>query len=155
MGAINTRDLLIAALSKARSIGNVIKPQIFSDSGGENVNDEVQGLEGIGLFDLVIAQIDVEFSNSLVEALFRSLKHNYLFLQRLESLATLERCVNYYFGEHNEMMPHHAFAGATPYEIHTGQWNLGSEEILRQQFAMARTTRFQINASARCPVCPF
>jgi putative transposase len=37
----------------------------------------------------VIAQIDVSFSNSLIEAWWRSLKHRWLFLHPLDNLATV------------------------------------------------------------------
>jgi hypothetical protein len=36
----------------------------------------------------VIAQIDVSFSNSLIEAWWRTLKHHWLYLHSLDDLAT-------------------------------------------------------------------
>jgi hypothetical protein len=40
-----------------------------------------------------IAQIDVEFSNSMIEALFRSLKHRWLFIISITSSEALCRAV--------------------------------------------------------------
>ena len=81
ISAVNTRDLLLSALAKAKMkiLGDVGKPEVFSDGGPENDNADVAGLGALGLFTLTLAQIDVTFSNSLIEALFRSAKHNYLF----------------------------------------------------------------------------
>ena len=52
--------------------------QLFIDSGTENLNSEVQELEDNDLIKKVVAQIDVHFSNSMIEAFFRKLKHHYL-----------------------------------------------------------------------------
>ena len=68
ISAVNTRDLLLSALAKAKILGDVGKPEVFSDGGPENDNADVAGLGGLGLFTLTLAQIDVTFSNSLIEA---------------------------------------------------------------------------------------
>jgi hypothetical protein len=43
-----------------------------------------------GALRRVIAQIDVTFSNSLIEAWWRALKHRCLFLHPLDNLATFQ-----------------------------------------------------------------
>ena len=68
ISAVNTRDLLLSALAKAKILGHVGKPEVFSDGGPENDNADVAGLGALGLFTLTLAQIDVTFSNSLIEA---------------------------------------------------------------------------------------
>ena len=68
ISAVNTRDLLLSALAKAKILGDVGKPEVFSDGGPENDNADVAGLGALGLFTLTLAQIDVTFSNSLIEA---------------------------------------------------------------------------------------
>ena len=45
ISAVNTKELLLAALAKAKSLGDVSCPEVFSDSGVENVNSEVEELE--------------------------------------------------------------------------------------------------------------
>ena len=49
---------------------------VYADSGVENVNGEVDELLGLGKLRRVLAQVEVSFSNSLVEAFWRSLKSN-------------------------------------------------------------------------------
>jgi hypothetical protein len=50
------------------------------DSGVETVNRVVDQLFGSSALRRVIAQIDVSFSNSLIEAWWRTLKHQSLHL---------------------------------------------------------------------------
>jgi putative transposase len=69
----------------------------------------------------VIAQIDVSFSNSPIEAWWRSLKHRRLFLHLLDNIATVKRLVAFYVTEHNERIPHGAFEGQTPDEMYFGR----------------------------------
>ena len=54
-------------------------PTLVADAGVENVNSEVDGLIESGLLRRVLAQRDVTFSNSLIEAWWRTLKHQWLF----------------------------------------------------------------------------
>ena len=81
-----------------------------------NVDDE---LEGIGL-ERVLAQIDVTYSNSMIEAFWRSLKHSWLYLHGLETESELRRLIAFYVEAHNEVMPHSAFEGQTPNEVFFG-----------------------------------
>ena len=69
ISAVNTRDLLLSALAKAKMkiLGDVGKPEVYSDGGPENDNADVAGLGALGLFTLTLAQIDVTFSNSLID----------------------------------------------------------------------------------------
>jgi putative transposase len=48
---------------------------VIADSGVENVNDEVDNLLGLGQLHRILAQVEVSYSNSMIEALWRSLKH--------------------------------------------------------------------------------
>jgi len=54
-------------------------PTLVADAGVENVNSEVDGLIESGLLRRVLAQRDFTFSNSLIEAWWRTLKHQWLF----------------------------------------------------------------------------
>jgi hypothetical protein len=61
------------------------------DSGVENVTDNVDRLFAGSALHRVIAQIDVSFSNSLIEAWWRSLKHQWLFLHPLDNIVTVKK----------------------------------------------------------------
>ena len=155
ISAVNTRDLLLSALAKAKILGHVGKPEVFSDGGPENDNADVAGLGALGLFTLTLAQIDVTFSNSLIEALFRSVKHNYLFQQRLETLAIFEGHASFYLTQHNEVMPHNAFKGATPLEMYTGSWGPKCDAQLLEEAKASKAARHAHNTAGCCPICPF
>lgn len=52
--------------------------------GVENVNGTVEQLFRSEQLRRVLAQVDVTFSNSLIEAWWRSLKHQWLYLHQLD-----------------------------------------------------------------------
>ena len=62
----------------------------------------------------VLAQVEVTFSNSMIEAFWRSLKHQWLFLNSLDSVARLRTLVAFFVEEHKTKMPHAAFRGEPP-----------------------------------------
>ncbi len=99
-----------------------------------------------------LAQVEVTFSNSMIEAFWRSLKHSWLYLHSLESIESLRRLVGFYVQQHNEMMPHAAFQGQTPDEMFYGT---GDEMIARLIAARdrAREERIRVNRAAACGVC--
>ena len=66
------------------------------------------------IFRRVLAQTDVLSSNSMIEAWWRQLKHNWLFLNTLDTLSRLRSLVEFYVTEHNSPIPHSAFQGQTP-----------------------------------------
>ena len=125
---------------------------VIADSGGENVNGAVDDLLGAEDLSRVLAQVDVTFSNSMIEAFWRSLKHSWLYLHPLDSFAALRRLIEFYVITHNEVMPHSAFDGQTPNEMF-----FGSGDQVAQQLAAARGSareeRMRANRAARCGVC--
>ena len=56
----------------------------------------------------------------MIEAWWRSLKHQWLFLHSLDSVTTVRRLVAFYVDEHNRVLPHSAFRGQTPDEMYFG-----------------------------------
>jgi hypothetical protein len=88
----------------------------------------------------------------MIEAFWRSLKHSWLYLHSLDSIAALRRLVEFYVKAHNEVMPHSAFEGQTPDEIFFG---IGDELVMRLSAARetAREQRMNANRTARCGVC--
>jgi transposase InsO family protein len=46
---------------------------VIADSGIENVHGEVDGLFGLGQLHCILAQVEVSYSNSMIEALWRSI----------------------------------------------------------------------------------
>ena len=100
--------------------GGVRAATVIADSGSENVNSDVEDLLDEKGLRRTLAQVEVTFSNSMIEAFWRSLKHSWLYLHSLESIESLRRLVGFYVQQHNEMMPHAAFQGQTPDEMFYG-----------------------------------
>src|SRR4051812_43152661 len=88
--------------------------------GSENDNHEVKALDSSNLIKLVLAKVDVLYSNSMIEAWWRSLKHQWLFLNALDTLEAVERLVAFYVVQHNTVIPHSALGGLTPDEVYFG-----------------------------------
>ena len=84
---------------------------VVTDSGSENVNRDVdEELDGSSL-ERVLAQIDVTYSNSMIEAFWGSMKHSWPYLHALERESQLCRLIAFYVKAHNELIPHSAFNG--------------------------------------------
>jgi transposase InsO family protein len=152
-GGIRTKALFEAAISKAKSLGLDLIPDVWMDSGTENLNSDVNTLVLEGSIQRTIAQIDVEFSNSMIESLFHRLKHKHLFLIPLTNFEALIAGVNFYITENNERIPHSALKGATPLEMITGKWNQSILAQLQQLTIKAREIRIDTNRSRKCLPC--
>jgi len=73
-------------LEQAATYLSVPETTVVMDSGVENLNKDVDKLIEGGTLERIIAQIDVTFSNSLIESWWRSLKHGWLFINHLDDL---------------------------------------------------------------------
>jgi putative transposase len=93
---------------------------VVADSGSENVNGDVDKLLKDETLTRVLAQVEVTFSNSMIEAFWRSLKHSWIYMHNLDNFTALGRLIEFYVTAHNEVMPHSAFEGQTPDEMYFG-----------------------------------
>jgi len=100
----------------------------------------------------VLARVEVTFSNSMIEAFWRSLKHSWLYLHSLDSFAALHRLIEFYVKAHNEVMPHAAFEGQTPDEMFFGTGDEVTQKLSAARRS-AREERMRANWTARCGVC--
>jgi transposase InsO family protein len=128
-------------------------PLVLADAGVENVNTQVDALIEAGVLRRLLAFTELKFSNSMIEAWWRSLKHQWLFLHSLDSPTTLQRLVAFYVHEHNHLLPHSAFRGQTPDEMYFGT-GAGVPAELASHAAAARRARIKWNRSASCTACP-
>ena len=127
-------------------------PTLFADGGVENFNSAVDKLIESGLLTRLLAMTDIMFSNSLIESWFRSVKHQWLFLNTLDTVTAVEKLVSFYIAEHNRVLPHSAFKGQTPDEMYFGTGDAIPEELDAAKEA-ARAERLEVNRSRTCPVC--
>jgi transposase InsO family protein len=128
-------------------------PVVLSDAGVENVNAQVDALIATGALRRLLAFTELRFSNSMIEAWWRSLKHHWLYLHPLDSVVTIRRLVAFYVDEHNRVLPHSAFRGQTPDEMYLGTGDTVPAD-LRSRAAAARRARVEANRSASCAACP-
>jgi transposase InsO family protein len=128
-------------------------PVVLADAGIENVNAQVDDLITTGVLRRVLAFTELKFSNSMIEAWWRSLKHQWLFLHSLDSVTTVRQLVTFYVDEHNRMLPHSAFHGQTPDEMYFGTGDAVPADLMSRA-AAARRTRVEANRTASCESCP-
>jgi putative transposase len=125
---------------------------VVADSGSENVNGEVDAVLSDEELTRVLAQVEVTFSNSLIEAFWRSLKHSWIYLHTLDNFTALGRLIELYVTAHNEVMPHSAFEGQTPDEMYFGTGGAVPAELASARSA-AREERMKANRATQCGVC--
>ena len=128
------------------------KTTVVADSGSENVNAEVDELLKDEALTRVLAQVEVTFSNSMIGAFWRSLKHSWIFLHSLDNFTGLGRLIEFYVTAHNEVMPHSAFEGQTPDEMYFGTGGAVPAELASAR-KVAREERMKANRAAACSVC--
>ncbi len=127
-------------------------PTLVADSGVENLNAGVDGLIESGLLSRVLALRNVTFSNSMIEAWWRTLKHQWLYINPLDSLEAVRRLVEFYVASHNSEIPHSAFQGQTPDEIYFGR-SYKIPETLDLARRQARALRLVSNRASTCAEC--
>jgi transposase InsO family protein len=122
---------------------------LFADSGIENINSAVDDTLFSACLERVSAQVDVAYSNLMVEAFWRSLKHQWLYLNSLDSIERLRVLVKSFVEEHNTQMRHSAFFGQTPDEMYFGT----AVDLPAQLAAAQSTTRAEHLAANRAMTC--
>jgi hypothetical protein len=124
---------------------------VLADAGVENVNAQIEALISTGMLRRVLAFTELKFSNTMIEAWWRSLKHQWLFLHSLDSVTTVRRLVEFYVQEHNRVPRHSAFRGQTPDEMYFGTGDAVPADLTAHG-AAARRARAEANQSAACPL---
>lgn len=127
--------------------------RLIVDGGGENKGQAVNSLEDAGHFRKEVARFEIIYSNSIVEAVFRSLKHNYLFHKEITSPSSLRRHTDFWFHEHNEKIPHSTFNGETPIEKFKNTWSKENEIRIFVCQELAIKMRIQENQKVFCGKC--
>ena len=116
-------------------------PVVLADAGVENVNAQVDALISAGVLRRMLALTELQFSNSMIEAWWRSLKHQWLFLHSLDSVTTVRRLVAFYVDEHNRVLPPSAFRGQTPDEMYLGTGDAVPADLTSRAAAARRSAR--------------
>jgi putative transposase len=88
----------------------------------------------------------------MIEALWRSMKHGWLFLHQLDTFAALEKLIAFYIDQHNSVVPHSAFAGQTPDEMYFGRGDQVPVDLAAGR-VRAREARMKSNRDLSCEAC--
>jgi hypothetical protein len=118
----------------------------------ENVNAQVDTLSDTGVRRRLLAFTELKFSKSMIEAWWRSLKHQWLFLHSLDSVATIRRLVAFYVHEHNHVLPHSAFSRTDAGRDVLRHGEAVATDLTARALA-ARRARVAANRSASCTAC--
>jgi hypothetical protein len=105
-----------------------------------------------GLLKRVLARTEITFSNSLIESWWRVLKHQWLYLNTLDTVRTVEKLVAFYVQQHNSRLPHSAFRGQTPDEMYFGTGGNVPDELEASR-KKARQARAEANRKRTCGAC--
>ncbi len=135
-----------------RAVSAQDAPTLVTDAGVENVNSGVDELIFSRVLHRVLALRDVSFSNSLIEAWWRTLKHQWLYFNTLDSVETVRRLVAFYVETHNTEIPHSAFRGQTPDEMYYSRGN-DVPDTLEAAKTRARFARLMANRATACSAC--
>lgn len=148
--AKNTRLLILRAKKKLNE--SAIQTDIYMDSGRENIAEIVRSIFLGRQISQIFAQVDVRFSNSMIEAFFRSLKVNFLYLKSFKTIEDLRRCIAFYINEYNTKIPHSAFKFETPREIYCGLWK-EENDIHIAQIKEEVILKRKNEGSLKCSTC--
>jgi transposase InsO family protein len=127
-------------------------PAVLVDGGVENFNGPVDELINSGLLRRVLAGTEITYSNSMIESWWRVLKHQWLYLNTLDTVRAVENLVAFYVQEHNVRLPHSAFRGQTPDEMYF-QSGDGIPEELEAARQKAQQERVEANRKQDCEAC--
>jgi putative transposase len=123
--------------------------QLISDDGSENygpVQAFVENSQHPSIQHL-IAQRDIEFSNSMIEAANKHLKYRFLYHHHIPDHEALIKYVEQSVNDYNNR-PHHVLNGLTPLEVLQGQ--TPNPHAYTTQIQQARINRLVENKKIKC-----
>ena len=148
-----TAALLLEAANGMNRAPNKATPlSVMVDGGTENFNRAVDQVVTEGVLKRILAQTDIAASNSMIEAFFRIAKHNWIFLNDLDTMATVRRLMKFYVMEYNARLPHSALGGRTPDEVYLDRQADVPEKLAAARVA-ARAARLEANRARQCEAC--
>ena len=132
-------------------------PQIdlIVDAGSENNNNIIENFLILPEITIkkIIAQRDIVFSNSIVEAVNKIVKYRHLYLHDIPDFESLKKHLHSFIPIYNNKRPHCSLNGLTPLEAYNGK--ILDKNKMKLQFEQAKRNRIIYNQKANCPICPF
>ena len=129
------------------------KLRFLTDGGSENVNSTVSEFINSSNVPIkhIIAQKDVVFSNSMIEAINKIIKHQFLYPKKIENRNQLDNVMANVVSKYNTIRPQMSLKGNTPQETFSGLSFDFSRYTLN--FKEQKTLRIQLNKKNNCKVC--
>jgi len=124
---------------------------LVCDGGSENkgmVDDFVNGQAGN--IKKLIAQTDIVFSNSMIEAVNKRMKYDFLFTANLQNIEQTMQYLACAVEQYNNK-PHSTLYGLTPTEVFNG--SLPDKYMFKQAIRQAASKRKMINLDQQCLNC--
>ncbi|MFD0797315.1 transposase [Maribacter chungangensis] len=127
--------------------------RFLTDGGSENVNTTLSNFIDSPIIPIIhiIAQKDVVYSNSMVEALNKVIKHQFLFPKDIINANQLETILKQSVVSYNTLRPQKSLGGNTPLETFKGK----SVDITKycQNFHAQKSLRQEMNRKNTCKLC--
>jgi len=124
-----------------------------SDDGIENKGFVSTAIENKEIkLNKLVAQKDIRFSNSMVEAVNKRMKYDFLFRAQLLDIEHTQRFLKTAVVQYNNR-PHSALHGFTPVEVFNGA--KPDKYFFKDQIQQAKLLRIAENKALSCDSCAF
>ncbi|OWP82955.1 hypothetical protein BWK59_13100 [Flavobacterium davisii] len=127
--------------------------EFVTDGGIENVNTTVEeyikSIEPNIIHN--IAQKDIPSSNSMIEAVNKTLKYQYLYQSHIENTAQLDKALLEFIRNYIYIRPQHSLKGNTPFETYNGKTM--SISHYNSHFEAQKQFRKEQNTKSSCKKC--
>jgi putative transposase len=123
--------------------------QLISDDGSENYGPVKAFVENsqYPVIQHLVAQRDIEFSNSMIEAANKQLKYRFLYHHHIADYDALVKHVELSLNDYNNR-PHHVLHGLTPLEVLQGK--IPSPHTYAEQTQQSKANRLIENKKIKC-----
>jgi transposase InsO family protein len=147
------RQTIMDAVKKYRV--NEEEVNLVVDGGSENNNSEVEDyIKNLPVpITKLVALKDIQFSNSMVEAVNKIIKYRSLHFTQLEDIKSVHNRLSSFIPEYNDVRPHCALGILTPKEVQI-EGKIPDKHILKEQYLAAKRARIIENRKYSCGVCP-
>lgn len=88
----------------------------------------------------------------MIESWWKALKHQWLYLNSLDSENKLRKLVDFCVDQHNHHLPNSAFKGQTPHEMYSGTGDFIPKQLKAMRLK-AQKDRIEKNRSLSCNSC--
>lgn len=153
ISAENSIKLIKEAKKNYQKLIGKKSQDLVTDGGSENTAGAVTEYLSSTNIKRLIAQKDIIYSNSMIEAFFKALKNNYFYYQKIRSPEDIFRKLKFYVTQHNEKIPKLQLKGATPIEAFKQTWTENNILELKEKRREVQKLRKMENTKPTCLVC--